>query len=71
YIIDHSGCDYLIAETEGLLEKHAEMFNAKKLRNIFIIEGEPNHKLFSNLYSYNDLMKDRTISPKDIEEFEQ
>ncbi|NIP28266.1 MAG: AMP-binding protein, partial [Phycisphaerae bacterium] len=22
YIIDHSGCDYLIAETENLLEKH-------------------------------------------------
>jgi long-chain acyl-CoA synthetase len=70
YILDHSDCEYLIAETMDLLNKHAEMFAQKKLRNVFIIEGEEEHKLFSNIYSYNNLMKDRTITPKDIEEFE-
>lgn len=70
YILDHSGCEYLITETSALLDRHAEMFEAKKLRNIFIIEGEPKHKLFSNLYSYNDLMKDRSITPNEIEKFE-
>jgi len=71
YIIDHSGCDYLVVETRSLLDKHSELFSQTKLRNIFLIEGERGHKLFSNLYTYNELMKDRTITPEDIEEFER
>ena len=70
YIIDHSGCEYLIAETHDLFEKHSELFAQKKLRNIFIIEGEKEHKLFNNLFSYNELMKDRIITPEDIRLFE-
>jgi len=70
YILDHSGSDYLIVETMELLQKHDEMFAKKKLRNIFIIEGENEHRLFSNLYSFNELMGNRTIRPNDIAEFE-
>lgn len=70
HIIDHSSCDYLIAETDDLVEKHSELFSQKKFRNIFVIEGEQEHKRFSNLYSYNALMKDRTVTPADISEFE-
>ena len=69
FIIDHSNCDYLIVETQALLEKHSEMFAQKKLRNVFVIEGEKEHRLFGNLYSYNELMKDRTITPEDIQTF--
>ncbi len=70
YIIDHSGCEFLIVETRQLFEKHEEMFAGKGFRNIFFIEGEADHKLFSNHYSYNDLLEDRAVTPADIREFE-
>ena len=70
HIIDHSGCEFLISETHDLLEKHSSLFEQKKLRNIFVIEGEKEHKLFSNLFSYNELLKDRTITPEDLRIFE-
>ena len=70
YIIDHSGCEFLIAETRSLLEKHDQMFSTKKFRNIFLIEGKIEHRLFSNVFSYNDLMKKRKISPDDMAEFD-
>ncbi len=69
YIINHSGCSSLIIETLPLFKKNEEFFATKKLRNIFVIEGEEEHKLFSNLYCYNELLEKRTITPADIKEF--
>lgn len=69
YIIDHSGCSSLIIETLPLLKKNEELFATKKLRNIFVIEGEEEHTLLSNLYCYNELLENRTITPADIKEF--
>ena len=69
YIIDHSNCVHLVIETLAIFKKNEELFLTKKPKNIFIIEGEDEHKLFSNLYSYNDLLESRTITPSDIKEF--
>jgi long-chain acyl-CoA synthetase len=41
----------------------------KGLRAIFVIEGGKTHKWFDNIYSYNDILKDRRISKTDREAF--
>lgn len=69
YIIDHSECTSMVIETMPLFKNNEELFGAKKFKNIFIIEGEDEHKLFSNLYCYNELLNNRNITPADIEEF--
>jgi len=71
YILDHSGCSSLIIENHTLLDRNAELIGSRKQQNIFLIEGENEHKLFSNLYCYNDLLGDRTITPSDIATFER
>jgi len=70
YILEHSGCEVLIAETSSLLARHTELLKRLPLKHIFIIEGEKEHRLFSNLYSYNELLGGREITAQDIEEFE-
>jgi long-chain acyl-CoA synthetase len=69
YIIDHSDCTSLIIETLPLFNKNEELYASKKFKNIFVIEGEEEHKPFSNLYCYNELLKERTITPADVEKF--
>ena len=69
YILEHSGCEVLIVETSDLLEKHAEILERTHLKHIFIIEGDKQHRLFSNLYSYNELLGEREITPEDLEAF--
>jgi long-chain acyl-CoA synthetase len=69
YIIDHSDCTSLVIETLPLFKKNEEMFTTKKFKNIFVIEGEEEHTLFSNLYCYNEMLEKRTISPADIKKF--
>ncbi len=69
YIIDHSDCSSLVIETQALFSRNETLFVSKKFKNIFIIEGEEAHKLFSNLYCYNELLQRRTITPADIKTF--
>jgi len=70
YILDHAECSFLVAETEALLEKHQEVIDQhKEIRAVFLIEGGPTHTLFSRIYSYNDLLEDRTLTPADFREF--
>jgi len=70
YILSHAQCSFLVVETEALLERHQEMLRAhKEVKTIFIIEGVDRHRLFNNLYCYNDLLEDRTLSPADFSEF--
>ena len=71
YILDHAECAFLIAESDALLERHAEtLASHKEIRAVFLMEGGATHTLFSKLYSYNDLLKDRTLSDSDLEEFD-
>ncbi|PLY07408.1 MAG: long-chain fatty acid--CoA ligase [Desulfuromonas sp.] len=70
YILEHSDSEVLIVETASLLTKHEELLKRLRLKHIFIIEGEKEHRLFSNLYSYNELLGEREISEQDIAEFE-
>ncbi len=70
YILGHADCEFLVIETEALLKDHSPMLKKmKKLRSIFIIEGGKTHRWFDNVYSYNDILANRTITPTDREEF--
>ncbi len=70
YIMENSNCTHLVVETEQLFEQHRP--NLKKmggLKNIFIMAGPAIHSMFSKTYSYQDLLKDRTYSDRDVELF--
>lgn len=70
YILTHADCEFLVIETEALLKAHSTMLKKmKKLRSVFVIEGGKTHRWFDNVYSYNDILDDRTITPTDREEF--
>ncbi len=70
FILKHAECEFLVVETETLLTAHENMLKKlKKLKAIFVIEGEKTHKWFDHIYSYNDILKGRTISQSDKKEF--
>ncbi len=70
FILKHADCEFLVIETEQLLKAHEEMLKGlKKIKAIFVIEGEKTHKWFDNIYSYNDILKDRSVSTTDTEDF--
>ncbi len=70
YILAHADCEFLVIETEALLKAHSTMLKKmKNLRSVFVIEGGKTHRWFDNVYSYNDILDDRTITPSDREEF--
>lgn len=67
YILEHSEAKYAIIETKIAYKEYKNSF--EKLKGVFIIEAPKVHTFFGIVYSYNDLLKDRTISEKDIETF--
>lgn len=69
FIIKHSEGDFIIIENEALYIRHKEMLDTLSLKAIFIMEGEKLHKVFTNLYSYNDILEDKVISLEEIEAF--
>ena len=69
FILSHSGAEFLIIENEHVYNRHETMLNTLKLKAIFILEAPKVHSLLTNLYSYNDLLKDRTIHADELEEF--
>ncbi len=69
FILTHSEADFLIVEDEVTYSKHEAMLSAFSLKGIFIVEGSKVHSFLNNIYSYNDLLKDRTIHPEDITAF--
>ncbi|MEA3464880.1 MAG: AMP-binding protein [Thermodesulfobacteriota bacterium] len=70
FILQHADCEFLIIETENLLKMHEEMIRGlKNLEAIFVIEGDKNHRWFDNVYSYNDILKVRTIAQADRDHF--
>ena len=69
FILEHSGADFLILESEVLYEIHKEMLGKLKLKGIFVIEAEKLHTLFATVYSYQDLLKQRIIYDNEIQAF--
>ncbi len=70
FILNHAQCEFLVLETEQLLSAHEEMIKRlKNLKCIFIIEGGKTHRWFDNIYSYNDILKNRKIDATDAEKF--
>ena len=69
FILTHSGAEFLIIENEHVYARHQSMLEALKLKAIFIVEAPKVHSLHSNIYSYNDTLKDRTFAPNEIEAF--
>ncbi|BHH82742.1 AMP-dependent synthetase/ligase [Desulforhopalus sp. 52FAK] len=70
FIVEHSECNYLIVENDELFELHSEYIkNCKQLKSIFVMTGAKRHTLFNNLFSYLDLLKDRSYTAQDVEKF--
>ena len=70
FILNHTQCEFLVLETEQLLNAHEEMIRGlKNLKSIFIIEGGKTHRWFDHIYSYNDILKNRKIDANDAEKF--
>ncbi len=69
FILTHSGAEFLIIENEQVYTRHETMLNTLKLKAIFILEAPKVHSLLTKLYSYHDLLKDRTIHADEIEAF--
>ena len=70
FIIENSGSSYLVVETDKLLEKHEDFIKkCRRLKGIFVMTGDGVHTIFSNRYSYKELLKDRTYSPTDVKNF--
>ena len=69
FIINHAQADFLILESETLYDIHQEMLKTLKLKGIFVIEAEKIHTLFTAVYSYQDLLKNREIYENEITSF--
>ncbi|MDT8418954.1 MAG: AMP-binding protein [Desulfuromonadales bacterium] len=70
FIMAHSGCEFLVVETEALLAEHQEMIDRlTALKVTFIIQAESAHKLLQPVYAYQDLLKNRTITAAELDEF--
>ena len=69
FILNHSEAEFLIVENELTYEKHETMLTTIALKAIFIVEAPKVHSFLNNLYSYNDILKDRTIHPEEIRAF--
>lgn len=68
FIVEHSEAAFLIVETEPLLEKHRDyVAGCKQLKAVFLMTGPARHTLFSNVFSYADLLSDRRYSKKDVQ----
>ncbi len=70
FIVNNANCTFLIVETDTLLESHKSFLEGcKQVKTVFAMTGQGLHTLFSNLYAYNDLLRDRRYSRKDMEIF--
>ncbi len=70
HIVNHADCDFLIFETEALYQLHLELVGSlSHIKGIFVIGGGHLHNLFGKVYSYSELLKDRSITPDEIEHF--
>ncbi len=70
FIIENSESTYLVVETDALLTKHTEFVKGcKQLKGVFVMTGDGVHTLFSNRYSYKEMLGDRTYTATDVKNF--
>lgn len=69
YIAEHSGSEYVIFETEAVLEASKEVIDKHKFKEIFLVEGEDKSRFFSKIHTYNEIMGARTYTQNELEEF--
>ncbi len=69
FIVNHSGSELLILETDKIYHENQALIKALKPRTVFIISGEEKHSWFDKATSYTELLENRTIEPRDIEWF--
>jgi long-chain acyl-CoA synthetase len=69
FIVTHSGAEVLILETEKLYRECQPLIKSLKPKGVFIIAGDEKHSWFDKAVTYTELLKDRTIEPRDIEWF--
>ncbi len=70
FITENSGATYMVVESDALLEQHREFIKgSRQIKSIFVMTSPEKHRLFSNTYSYNSLLSDRTVSDEDIVKF--
>lgn len=69
FIMQDSGALFLIVENEQIYHEHEKMIKELGLKAVFIIEGQNLHTIFNNIYSYNDILKDKKIFNNEIAEF--
>lgn len=70
FILNHSGAEFFIVENEQMYQRYEAILPAS-LEAIFIVEAPSVHSFLSNLYSYQDILKDRAIHTDEIEAFIQ
>ena len=69
FIVNHSGAEFLVIESEKLYKDCQALIKTLKPKGLFIIAGEEKHSWFDKAVSYTELLRDRTIEPRDIEWF--
>jgi len=69
FILQHSEAQFLIIENEAIYARHEAMLSTLSLKAIFIVEAPLVHSLLSNLYSYNDILKEKNIHTGELEAF--
>jgi len=69
FIMTDSDCEFLIVENEELLIKHDYLIKKLKLKAIFVIEADKVHTLFDHIFSYNEILKSRSIGEDEITQF--
>ena len=69
FIVNHSGAEFLILETEKLYKDCQALVKNLKPKGVFIIAGDEKHSWFDKATTYGQLLGERTIEPRDIEWF--
>lgn len=69
FIVNHSGSEFLILETNKLYHDCQSLIKTLKPRGVFIVSGEEKHSWFDKATSYAVLLDNREIEPRDIEWF--
>ncbi|NCC23722.1 MAG: long-chain fatty acid--CoA ligase [Deltaproteobacteria bacterium] len=70
FILEHSGCSHLIFETAELLGCHEETIKGiKGVMTTLVIAGEGRGSWFDRVFSYADILGERTFTAQDRDEF--
>ncbi|WP_223295812.1 AMP-dependent synthetase/ligase [Sulfurospirillum deleyianum] len=70
FILNHSEASFLIVENEEMYHRY-EAILPTSLEAIFVVEAPNIHSFLNNLYSYQDILKDRTIHTDELEAFKR